>query len=119
MGENARDLGAPLMRLIARLKSPIAESQICDLQIAGAKLLFRSRQTGIIGFEVEDSRSLQACDFLLESRPSQRGQVLLHPALFAAGVSGLHQQGLTGSGVSIAVREGDDRRCSRRELGTI
>ena len=91
------------MRLIARLQTPIVEAQVRRLQALGAKLLFRSSLAGIIGLDMEEGSLLKQLDFILEWRPSQKGQVLLHPALQAVGVSTLHEQGLTGSGIWVSV----------------
>ncbi|MBT9159811.1 MAG: S8 family peptidase [Dehalococcoidia bacterium] len=91
------------MRVIAKLEVPITGPQIRRLQALGASLIFCSAHAGIIGLDMEDSSSLKRLDFILEWRPSQKGQVLLHPALQAVGVSALYEQGLSGDGIWISV----------------
>lgn len=91
------------MRLIAKLQAPITEAQVRRLQALGAKLLFRSGYVGIVGLDMEDGSLLKQLDSILEWRPSQKGQVLLHPTLQAVGISALHEQGLTGAGIWVSV----------------
>lgn len=84
------------MRLIAKLHAPITGIQARRLHRVGAKLLFCSAHAGIVGLEMEDGSLLNQFDFILGWRPSRKGQVLLHPALQAVGVSALYAKGLTG-----------------------
>ncbi len=91
------------MRLIARLQAPITGIQTRHLQAVGAKLLFGSAHAGIIGLDMEDGSLLNQLDFIIGWRPSQKGQVLLNPALQAVGVSALYGQGLTGAEIWVSV----------------
>lgn len=84
------------MRLIAKLHVPITGLQARRLHRVGAKLLFCSAHAGVVGLEMEEGSLLNQFDFILGWRPSRKGQVLLHPALEAVGVSALYGKGLTG-----------------------